>query len=33
MTEQILNFEVADRKSFVEFIELLRSDLLANPDN
>lgn len=32
MTEQILNFKAADRKSFVEFIELLRSDLLANPD-
>ena len=32
MTEQISNFKVADRKSFVEFIELLRSDLLANPD-
>jgi hypothetical protein len=33
MTEQISNFKVADRKSFVEFIELLRSELLANPDN
>lgn len=32
MTEQVSNFKVADRKSFVEFIQLLRSDLLANPD-
>lgn len=32
MTEQISNFKVADRKSFVEFIALLRSDLFANPD-
>ena len=27
MTELISNFKVADRKSFVEFIELLRSNL------
>ncbi len=32
MTEQISNFKAADRRSFIEFVQLLRSELLSNPD-
>ena len=31
MTESLSNFEATDRKSFIQFIELLREDLLKNP--
>jgi hypothetical protein len=31
MTESLSNFKVTDRKTFIDFIELLRQDLLKNP--
>ena len=31
MTEKLSNFKVTDRQSFIEFIELLREDLINNP--
>jgi len=31
MNEELLNFEVIDRKSFVNFISLLHNDLEQNP--
>lgn len=31
MTENLINFKVTDKRSFIEFIELLREDLLKNP--
>jgi hypothetical protein len=33
MTEQVSNFKVTDKKTFIEFIDLLRADLLANPED
>jgi hypothetical protein len=30
MTEKLSNFKVTDRQSFIEFIELLREDLINN---
>jgi hypothetical protein len=32
MTELISNFKVTDKQSFIKFIDLLRQDLLDNPD-
>jgi hypothetical protein len=31
MNEQLSNFQVTDRKSFIEFLDLLRQDFLSNP--
>lgn len=33
MTEQLPDFRVTDRKSFIKFIDMLRVDLQTNPDN
>ena len=33
MTDHLSNFKVTDRRSFIEFIELLRQDLADNPQN
>ena len=33
MREEVSNFKVTDKKTFIEFIDLLRADLLANPDD
>lgn len=32
MDNHILNFKVTDRRSFADFIKLLRADFLNNPD-
>lgn len=32
MNEQIQDFKVTDRQSFIAFVELLRVDFLSNPD-
>ena len=31
MTDNLINFKVTNKQSFIEFIELLREDLLKNP--
>lgn len=31
MNEQLSNYQVTDRKSFIEFLNLLRQDLLNDP--
>lgn len=33
MNEQLSTFQVTDRKSFIEFLNLLRQDLLKDPSN
>ena len=33
MTDQLSNFKVTDRKSFIEFLELLKQDFADNPQN
>lgn len=33
MNEKISNFTVQDRQSFIEFVALLRADLISNPEN
>lgn len=33
MNEQLSNFKVTDRKSFIEFLDLLRQDFLSNPND
>ena len=32
MTDTVSNFKVTDRRTFIEFIDLLRKDLLDNPE-
>jgi hypothetical protein len=31
MNEQLSNYKVTDRKSFIDFLDLLRQDFLSNP--
>ncbi len=33
MTDKLSNFKVTDRKSFIDFLELLKQDLADNPQN
>jgi hypothetical protein len=33
MNDQLSNFKVTDRQSFISFLDLLRQDFLQNPDN
>lgn len=33
MNEQTSSFQVTDRKSFIEFLSLLRQDFLSNPNS
>ena len=33
MTDNVSNFKVTDRKSFIKFIDLLRQDLLDDPES
>ncbi|WP_313032302.1 hypothetical protein [Soonwooa sp.] len=33
MTNLISNFKILDRQSFIKFIDLLRQDLIENPEN
>jgi hypothetical protein len=33
MDEQLSTWQVTDRKSFIEFLDLLRQDFLNNPDS
>jgi len=33
MTDTVSNFKVTDRQSFIEFIHLLRKDLIDNPES
>ena len=33
MTEDISNFKVIDRESFIKFIDLLRQDFIDNPES
>ena len=32
MNEQLSNFQVTDRKSFIEFLDLLRQNFIGNPE-
>ena len=32
MTDTVSNFNVTDRQTFIEFIDLLRQDLIDNPE-
>lgn len=33
MNDTLINFKVKDRQTFIEFLEVLRNDLLNNPEN
>ena len=33
MTDNVSNFKVTDRKSFIKFIDLLRQDFIDNPES
>ncbi len=33
MNDTLNNFKVTDRQSFIKFLDLLRKDLLSNPEN
>ena len=33
MTDEVSNFKVTDRQSFVKFIDLLRQDFVDNPES